>query len=263
MRSIFPIQKVQLQQLERLQTVPMHTLLEQLTQNGFAIVKTDGYQQRDAIVQTLEEARNMTTFRFPPVENIGTYSPEQRESFAALFRWTRICLKALLTVLDKNKTCKELWKALARCDDISLFHPNGQGNDPFQPGMDFSGSFFNVFHYDYGLLNAHRDRCLITAIAVNQINEPVAKTALWANRSENCWVNVDELVEPQDIIIFVGEDFTELSSTLGNMVPAVLHCTRVDPEAERLIYFDDSPDPQSTTKNNRVSVAFVLSDAMM
>jgi hypothetical protein len=261
---MIPINKIQLHKLQQLNPSDIQRFLEQLSNNGFAIVTTDEFVERKAIAQTLQAARKMKTFRFPPHESIGVYSQPQRDSFSTMFRWSRICLKALLTVLDPSKQCKELWKALVRCENnTTLFHPNGVGNEPFLPGMDFSGSFFNVFHYDFGLLNAHRDRCLVTVIAVDQITEPVSKTALWAHCPTDTWVNIDELVNPQDIIIFVGEDFAELSTSLGHEIPAVLHCTRVNPNSERLIYFNDKPDPQSNPDNNRVSVAFVLSDAIM
>jgi len=260
------ITKVSLREIEQLQPTALHNFISQLSQNGFAILTTDGFPERQAILDTLAKARAMTTFRFPPHEHLGTYSEQQREAFKALFKWSKICLRALLKGLDPlGENSSLLQKSLLQSVNITeLFPPNGLGNEPFSKGMKFSGSFFNVFHYDFGLLNAHRDRCLITIVAVDQImEETTSKTALWAKSPDDIWINLDERVDPGEIIIFTGEDFEQLSEGFNIKLPAVLHCTRVDPNAERLILLDDLPDPESSSHNNRVSVAFVLSDSMM
>ena len=260
------LEKLNLSEIQQLNPRAINNFISQLAQNGFAIVKTDGFPERNAILRTLKDARKMETFRFPPHEHIGIYSEDQRESFRAFFKWTQICLTALLKGLDPlEQHSADLKTSLGRTvDPDNLFPPNGKGNEPFVQGMEFSGSFFNVFHYDFGLLNAHRDRCLITMVAVDQIQDnSTPKTALWAKGPAQNWINVDELVETGEIILFTGEDFEQRSTQFGTPLPAAMHCTRVDPNAERLILFDDLPDPDSSTSNNRVSVAFVLSDTMM
>ena len=87
------------------------------------------------------------------------------------------------------------------------------------------------------------------------------KTALWVNSPTQGWVNLDKILEPGDIAIFTGEDFEELSSALGRTIQAVEHCTRVDPTTERIRIVDNQPDPSTPKSGNRVSMAFVLSEA--
>ena len=132
----------------------------------------------------------------------------------------------------------------------------------FPDGVPFSGSFFNIFHYDYGLLNHHRDRYLVTVVAADIIPNATPKTALWVNSATQGWINLDDRLEPGDIAIFTGEDFEELSSTLGRTIQAVEHCTRVDPTTERIRIVDNQPDPSTPKSDNRVSMAFVLSEAI-
>ena len=102
----------------------------------------------------------------------------------------------------------------------------------------------------------------MTAVAVDQLHDSKCRTALWAKSPVQGWVNVDVYLALGDIVIFVGEDFERLGQQLGSPIEAVMHCTRVDPNAERLVRFDNLPDPQSERDGNRVSVAFVLSDGV-
>ena len=240
-------------------------LIGSLSSFGFALLRTDGFSVKD-VLKTLQTARKMNTFRFPPQDEKGTYSSSQRGAFSSLFLCTKICLEALLAGFHPlPEGFIPLQQALMTAEtDPPLFFPDGQGHDPFQPSMQFSGSFFNIFHYNFGLLNSHKDRGLLTAIMVDQVDEPnVPKTALWAQQPASEWINLDRLISPTDVIVFAGEELEQATSTSSNPIPAVVHCTRVHPESERLIFLDDRPDPESNPKNNRISVAFVLSHSKM
>lgn len=258
------VSKISLKQIQHLDSQAIQSLTEELSQQGFAILNTQGYEEASVIQRTLEHSRQMTTFRFPSHSESIEYSDNQRHSFRTLFRWGQWCLRALLMELDPtSQLSRDTIKLLEQSDSISnLFPPNGLGHTPFPDGVPFSGSFFNIFHYDYGLLNHHRDRYLVTVVAADVIPSTSEKTALWVNSPTQGWVNLDKILEPRDIAIFTGEDFEELSSTLGRTIQAVEHCTRVDPTTERIRIVDNQPDPNTTKNGNRVSMAFVLSEAI-
>lgn len=258
------VSKISLIKIHRLDTQAIQSLTEELSQQGFAILNTQGYEEASVIQQTLEHSRQMTTFRFPSHSETIEYSDYQRQSFQTLFEWGQWCLRALLMELDPDgHQSRDMLELLRQSNSMSnLFPPNGLGHTPFPDGVPFSGSFFNIFHYDYGLLNHHRDRYLVTVVAADVIPSNSAKTALWVNSPNQGWVNLDERLEPGDIAIFTGEDFEELSSKLGRTIQAVEHCTRVDPTTERIRIVDNQPDPNTPKSGNRVSMAFVLSEVV-
>ena len=55
-------------------------------------------------------------------------------------------------------------------------------------------SFFNLFHYDYGCLNTHKDRYLVTVIAAHSLQDEIPRSALWVRSSTGTWHNVDRLL---------------------------------------------------------------------
>jgi hypothetical protein len=107
---------------------------------------------------------------------------------------------------------------------------------------------------------------LVTVVSVDTQKEnaldPTNKTALWAKSPSVGWVNIDGLLQKNDFAIFTGEEFEALTTEIGTKIPAVLHCTRVDPTGPRLPKYENQPDPKTPKENNRVSMAFVLSDAI-
>lgn len=263
------LHKLKLQDLNTLNQEHIEKFVDTLQQHGFAILQTDGFTGNPEIRKTLLEAKGMQTFRFPAHDAPIEYTEDKRASFQSLFLWSRICLRALLVALNPEASeSQEIQNAIEKSiDEQILFSPNGTGHTPFPEGVGFSSSFYNIFHYDYGLLNHHKDRYLVTVVAVNSErdcstdNTDSPKTALWAQSPSAGWVNIDALLEDNEIAIFTGEDFEALSTRLGNPIPAVLHCTRVDPTGPRLPRYDNQPDPSTPPTGNRVSMAFVLSDA--
>ena len=258
------VSKIPLSDIQRLDTQAVQSLTEELSKQGFAILNAQGYQEASIIQRTLECSRHMKTFRFPSHSESIEYSDDQRHSFRTLFQWGQWCLRALLMELDPDgHQSTDVLELLRKSDSMSnLFPPNGSGHTPFPDGVPFSGSFFNIFHYDYGLLNHHRDRYLVTVVAADIIPSASKKTALWVNSPSQGWINLDDRLEPGDIAIFTGEDFEALSSKLGRTIHAVEHCTRVDPTTDRIRIVDNQPDPSTLKSGNRVSMAFVLSEAV-
>ena len=256
------VRQIKLIELTQLNPIAMKDFVTELQNHGFAILKTTGLEGCDAISRTLETAQSMKTFRFPAHDETIQYTEDKRTSFKELFTWSRICLRAILKNLDANgHHNKDLLKALEYSEDINtLFPPNNLGHTPFQEGVDFSSSFYNIFHYDYGLLNHHKDRYLVTVVAANVSSNTENRTCLWAKSPTVGWVNIDNILKPNEVAVFTGEDFEDLTAKLGTPIPAVLHCTRVDPTGPRLPRYDNHPDPSTPTTGNRVSMAFVLSN---
>ena len=256
------IRKIELNALSQLNQIAMRYFVSELQNHGFAILKTTGLEGSDAISRTLETAHNMKTFRFPAHDSPIVYTEDKRASFRSLFQWSRTCLRAILKSLDPNgQHSDHILKALESPEGIkSLFPPNNLGHSPFPEGVDFSSSFYNIFHYDYGLLNHHKDRYLVTVVAANVSSNTENRTCLWAKSPTVGWVNIDDILKPDEVAVFTGEDFEDLTTQLGTPIPAVLHCTRVDPTGPRLPRYDNQPDPSTPTTGNRVSMAFVLSN---
>lgn len=258
------IRKIHICNLQSEQDPDVHDFVASIKNHGFAILNTDGVEEQSAMLRTLQEAEQMRTFRFPSHSEDPHYTEDQRASFKGLFQWGQICLRTLLNHLDPDGTqSAKLHRTLDGAQDMDiLFPPHGLGHTPFPEGVDFSGSFFNIFNYDYGLLNHHKDRYLVTVVTVHQPSDVEGRTVLWANSPTLGWVNIDAHMAPGDVAIFTGEDFEVLSESLGARQEAVLHCTRVDPTGDRLPKYDDQPDPSTPPTGNRISMAFVLSDAV-
>ena len=264
MKNKMPQSKILLSKIQRLDSQAIESLTDELSQQGFAILNTEGYTEASIIKRTLQESRLMKTFRFPSHSETIQYSEDQRICFRTLFQWGRWCLRALLIQMDPDgHRSGDMIELLQQSNAMfNLFPPNGTGHSPFPDGTPFSGSFFNIFHYNYGLLNHHRDRYLVTVVAADVNSDTTKKTALWVNSPTQGWVNLDDRLKPGDIAIFTGEDFQDLSSRLGNTIVAVEHCTRVDPTTDRIRIVDNQPDPSTTETGNRVSIAFVLSESV-
>ncbi len=237
------------------------SLIRQLRQNGFALVRIEDLKARSLISAALDSAETMGTFRFPPHEQKPVYSDVNRDCFRILFELTQVCLKALMTEFSPDSPAvNKLLLELRRSKGAQLFVDNP--DEPFLKGQEFSGSFFNIFDYDHGFLNTHRDRCLVTAIVVRRPDiHPEKHSTLWVKGVDGEWINADQLVSSGDVIIFVGDDFHELSQEEGSAIPAAEHCIRVNPNSAWLPDSHFRPDPQSLATGNRKSVAFILSDA--
>ena len=141
----------------------------------------------------------------------------------------------------------------------------------------YRASFFNLFNYDHGCLNAHLDRGLFTLnYAVPTSPEALHsgrqdRSTLWlksypSSMPESCssssssegWVAADAIVGPLDALLFVGEQLSQFHPAAS---PG-LHSVRVHPDGPHLSYSHARPDPAASPGRNRLSMAmvFVLSE---
>tara|TARA_B100001093_G_scaffold497661_1_gene544844 strand:+ start:771 stop:1412 length:642 start_codon:yes stop_codon:yes gene_type:complete len=207
----------------------------------------------------------MATFRFPPVDGQATYSTAFRDCFKALFELSRLCLSWVLAHADESSPDVKLLQDklhAAECLESELFAPNGSGHRPFDDSnTPFSSSFFNVFDYDHGLLNVHKDRYLITAIFADSDPATAAKrSVLWVRGADQGWTNVDLELGANDVVFMLGEELERLFIGHPANLYAADHCIRVDPEGEFLARAHFRADPASTQSGNRLSTAFILGE---
>ena len=258
------IQSVSLQALEHEDAAAVEVFSTSLQTRGFGVVRLDNCDDSSLLREALLRCKSMGEFRFPPVGESAHYKEEHKACFKVLFRITRQCLKALLGGhREFQSTTTPLFDALEESfsPGYALFGDDEEENYPF--GNDdaaFATSFFNIFHYDYGLLNAHRDRCLLTAIFVNQeTTEDLSRSALWVKGADDAWVNADAMVESNEVVILLGEEFQSLAESAGLSLRAAEHCIRVDPKGPNLERAHHRADPATPPKGNRMSAALILS----
>ncbi|MEE2960169.1 MAG: hypothetical protein VYA34_05445 [Myxococcota bacterium] len=234
-----------------------------LRNNGFAIVQIDQNNETKLLRQSLTHCQDMGEFRFPPIGEPAEYEKLHKACFRVLFKITRQCLKALLTNHDEFRSDHPLLETLAESfsDRYRLFGHDGKDNYPFSNDQTaFAPSFFNIFHYDHGLLNTHKDRCLVTAIFVNQdANATSPRSALWVKGLSGDWVNTDALVQEDEVLILLGEEFQTLANSAGVPLWAAEHCIRVDPFGLDIERAHHRPDPATPKTGNRMSAALILS----
>ena len=236
-----------------------------LKTQGFVRVRMSDGPLLDGLKAGLSAGRQMETFRFPPVDGQATYTPDLRRCFTSLFKLSRLCLTWLLAHTSceqpEFKTLRERLRA-AEQRDADLFSPSGKGHTPFRDGTaPFSSSFFNVFDYDHGLLNVHKDRYLITAIFADSDPKTAStRSALWVRAAHGGWTNVDQELGANDVVFMIGEELEHLLSGHENSLYAAEHCIRVDPNGEFLARAHFRADPASTRTGNRLSTAFILGE---
>ena len=258
-------ESVSLQALKNNDRAAVLSLSNGLVNRGFALVRLDESTDSDLLRNALINFQELGEFRFPPVGKQVKYQSEHKMCFKILFEVTRHCLKALLEgnpsfLASGTRLFSALKESFA--PNFVVFGPDGENNFPFtQEKEAFSTSFFNIFNYDHGLLNAHRDRCLVTAIFVNQQRQGSgAKSALWIKGSDGSWSNTDALVADNEVVILLGEEFQELAKSVGLPFWAAEHCIRVDPHGPAIARAHHRPDPDTLKIGNRISAAFVLSN---
>lgn len=244
-----------------------------LARNGYAKVLVDEDEHVQTLNRSLIAARSLVGFRFPPINSTQPvqYDDVKRDCFRSLYSLTRAALAAILeTALGGGKASSRA-ETLRHClKDAShprevLFGKNGDGHVPFANASDaFSTSFFNLFHYNHGLLNVHKDRCLVTAIFAD-VPQPASdggkpKSALWVRGATGSWQNVDAQIEANEVVFLVGQDMEAIAAEMGIPLYAAEHCIRVDPDGEPISRSHFRPDPDTSTTHNRASAAFILSD---
>lgn len=257
-----------LKDIEALKEASIISLLTQLSCRGFACVTLDHEDLNYNLERALDEAANLQGFRFPPIDQDVIYTDRRRKAFQALFSTATICLKALCTYLQRyhDHFPTSLLHGLdhALSPNFQLFGEKFDQNEPFTLGQSFSQTFFNLFNYNNGLLNAHVDRSLLTVIKVrsfklDSLSDSIPhKSALWIKDQVNVWRNADEEVSDHQVVIMIGEDFEALIAHLKLPLFAAEHAVRVDPTGEYLSHSHFRADPETTTSNNRLSAALIL-----
>lgn len=197
-------------------------------------------------------------FRFPSVdgESPVVYIAAAKMGFNVLYA---IAARTGAAIVEEMKihTGKELCLVTEE-DDLAL-PAFGRGDDtPFTgkgSSRAYTHSFFNIFNYNHGTLNAHRDRCLVTAVYGSSSRSKDA-THLWAQTYDQRWIDLDETVDRKHVVLFTGEDLQDMSD---GYYSATLHACRVDPTGPFLAHSFEHRDPDASPTGNRQSLALVLS----
>ena len=168
------------------------------------------------------------------------------------------CLEAILKELSEpSADTQRLQGKLQKAKHQELFiNPN----EPFSDGQVFSGSFFNLFHYNHGCLNAHRDRYLITVIAMQPPFDTKGHSCLWIKSPKGKWINIDAEIQRDEVVIIAGEELSQLGKSIGRFIPASEHCIRVNPEGRRIPNAHFQRDPETPPVGNRCSMALILGE---
>jgi hypothetical protein len=230
--------------------------VQSLSTNGFVRIPVSEESERACIQSVLEHIRFFSSFRFPPMEEKALYTDEIRSAFRLFFQVGVGVLDSILQNLSPTKDVIRLQTEIAHTDEHSLFlHPD----EPFGEDSSFSGSFFNLFHYDYGCLNTHRDRYLVTVVASSPPKTLDRHSVLWVRSpTSGDWQCVDSLLEVSSLIIFIGEELAQISAEAGCTIPAAEHCIRHDPAGDYISHSHHKPDPDALPKGNRRSIALVI-----
>ena len=237
--------------------------IENLTKNGFATLPIRNEDEQQIIEKVFEHIGGFTSFRFPPIEERGVYTEEIRDVFRLFFRVAVHVLEQILHTLDKTTDVERI---LLQCEQAKTLLLFSDPNEPLSSTDPLAGTFFNLFHYDHGCLNTHRDRYLVTVICAKpaktaQEGQNLAHSALWVRSpSSGVWRNVDLLLTEPTWIVFVGEECTRICSDAGYNIHASEHCIRLNPDGEYISHSHHQPDPESLPVGNRRSIAMVLGE---
>ena len=258
------------------------SLLSQLRARGFARVSLAPPACPpwigDALRAATRDAASAGEFRFPPIDVDGpvAYTEARRRAFRALFEVATTCFAGLLSSLDGDggigrdaslRARRDAFAAAARGADGAGRLFGRDAHEPFAPGQPFAQSFFNLFNYDHGSLNGHRDRGLLTVIYSDAQSKPPSRgeagrrSALWVKDARGTWRDADRYAAgPDSALVLAGEDLegTGLAAALG--VCAAEHAVRVDPAGPRIAraHFRRDPAAVDGVGGQRASAALIL-----
>ena len=325
---------IQFRDLHRLEQNSMTEFLHQLRKYGFACIEIDDYNDDDkdhrelltGLQDGISEASQLHGFRFPPHNTCCSttapisYTPSKRRAFCSLFTIATSCLRAILhasttttTLLRHHATTdgktpqqqqqQRLWDALLEIrrneeETDTSFRLFTNENEPFADPttQPFAQSFFNLFNYKYGSLNAHVDRSLITVIHSsspslvptrdtdnknknnnNDITKIKNRTStLWIQDQKGRWHDADHSCcsgsnsnnknkkrnrNTRMVIILIGEDLEEIgvASSLG--LSAAHHAVRVNPTGPYIARSHYRPDPDEEEKNNSTNTLTTINNS--
>ena len=246
-------------------------LIEQLSGRGFALVTVRDRERAQALREALAASAMLEGFRFPPINTDEVHYREvHRGAFRALFATAIDCLRALAPQLASD--------APTSSSALATRHPElfkRSPHEPFTLDHAFHPTFFNLFNYDHGALNEHRDRGLITlihlipaAVSSAAASDAGEASALWVEDRAHMWSSADEAVRVADgalcdptehiMVLLLGEDGEEVLSADHPELFAAEHSVRVAPVGDYIERSHHQRDPTSRTHNNRLSAAMIL-----
>eukprot|EP01089_Gocevia_fonbrunei_P009727 TRINITY_DN22112_c0_g1_i1.p1 TRINITY_DN22112_c0_g1~~TRINITY_DN22112_c0_g1_i1.p1 ORF type:complete len:131 (-),score=17.98 TRINITY_DN22112_c0_g1_i1:24-416(-) len=120
----------------------------------------------------------------------------------------------------------------------------------------------DLFNYDVGTLNSHKDRGLVTLVysTFNKDTNPI-RTKLWLEKIDpdqkltDEWIDIENEMQENEAILLIGEQLQTLS---GRTYPSLKHCVRASPYGIHKPETNWLPDPSSPAKGNRLSLGFIL-----
>ena len=242
---------------------PEQISLSSLVDDGFMCVPIVKEEHRECIAKVMKYIGGFSSFRFPPIDEEAVYTDEIRDVFRLFFQVGVEVLESLLSTLPSTPAVMRVRKQCRLAKNLTLFT---REDEPLSPEDPLSGTFFNLFHYDYGCLNTHRDRYLVTVICAQpaQTAKPDAKlehSALWVRSpSSGLWNNIDVRFTMPTWVIFIGEELTNICAQVGLDIQSSEHCIRFDPDAAYISHSHHQPDPDSLSEGNRRSIALVLGE---
>lgn len=240
----------------------MNSLRDTLLQDYYAVISIDDPRAVSTLKRAVNEFDPEQTFRFPAADGESEYSENHKECFEVLYEAALTCTQAIWKSSAKlAEHFPHVSDAVAKWErgDFKLFGGNDK-DSPFKTSKEpFAHSFFNIFNYDHGMLNEHKDRGLLTAIYIAPNSQPQdAVSQLWVETSAGNWVAMDPLVKGAELVVFVGEELEEMGSTVGMEFVAVEHSVRVSPGGQYVEYSHSRRDPDAQSTGNRKSAALVL-----
>lgn len=282
--SLAPVALGRLESLDHEErSAELTRLKAQLATRGFALIRVCDAHRSAALRSALEASAELEGFRFPPI-NVDEvlYDEVHREAFRALFATAIDCLRALMPTLAPPRSTEVETRRGASLD---AQHPelfSGSPHDPLPLEHPFHPTFFNLFNYDHGALNEHRDRGLVTLIHIAPATplEGREASALWVEgrgaegeAEGEAWSNADEaferanrsLSDPDEhlMVFMLGEDGEEVINTLEQRPDqpklfAAEHSVRVTPRGDYIERSHYQRDPRSRARYNRRSAAMIL-----
>ena len=247
---------ISLKSIQEKSTQARKELINQVQNLGFALIELDDQIRAQDLNWGIQEAKGLDGFRFPPinVERIQ-YTEVHRVVFKALFFTGLECL-SLISGQDELKK--------AQVDHLF----SESEHEPFPLNHDYQPTFFNLFNYNHGALNTHKDRGLITIIHIDPPRSDLKlKSTLWIAGSDQTWRSGDALILEKMILkpnsryalMLIGEEGEQKFKLQGlDHIYAADHSVRVKPDGDYIEYSHYQRDPDSKSSSNRLSAALIL-----
>ena len=250
-------------------------LHHQLASRGFALINVRDRARTRALDQGLESAAELSGFRFPPI-NVDEvrYDEPHREAFRALYATALECLAQLDPEVHRDGGGIKTSTQEAAATSLSHLHPelfSASPHEPFPADHPFHPTFFNLFNYDHGALNGHKDRGLLTVIYIRPAHHDgrQAASALWVANAEGSWVSADRelgrvraerttTTSDHQVILLIGEEGEEVFKSFHPHLFAAEHSVRVSPVGDYIERSHYLRDPTSREDANRLSAALIL-----